>query len=201
MDNTIAWAGRPLVDGVFVPNGGKNAVQVDSAGHACDEFPGTANTTWQYIWAGGQLRDEGVPTKLDDVDYASPGHGLLYFNGNNAPSHSIWKPFGGRTPVASCCDSAPSRQYRARPSSTVTPTSGCWWTVSRGSAAGRSEVLTAHIRSRCRSAQSDRFLTLAATDGGDGIRHDWIIFGDPRLELLPAALSAGSPPEQGAAEH
>ena len=77
-------AGRPLVDGVFVPNGGKNAVQVDSAGHACDEFPGTANTTWQYIWAGGQLRDEGVPTKLDDVDYASPGHGLLYFNGNSA---------------------------------------------------------------------------------------------------------------------
>jgi hypothetical protein len=24
---------------------------------------------------------------------------------------------------------------------------------------------------------------LAATDGGDGVGHDWIIFGDARLEL------------------
>ena len=31
----------------------------------------------------------------------------------------------------------------------------------------------------------DHFLTLAATDGGDGIHMDWIIFGDPRLELVP----------------
>ena len=29
----------------------------------------------------------------------------------------------------------------------------------------------------------DRFLTFAATDGGSTIDHDWIIFGDPRLEL------------------
>ena len=32
--------------------------------------------------------------------------------------------------------------------------------------------------------QRDRFLTLAATDGGDGIGQDWTMFGDPRLELL-----------------
>ena len=32
---------------------------------------------------------------------------------------------------------------------------------------------------------SDRFLTVATTDGrGDEIGHDWIVFGDPRLELL-----------------
>jgi hypothetical protein len=29
----------------------------------------------------------------------------------------------------------------------------------------------------------DRFLTLVATDGGDGGSCDWIMFGDPRLEL------------------
>ena len=29
----------------------------------------------------------------------------------------------------------------------------------------------------------DRFLTLAATDGGNGVSGDWIVFGDPRLEL------------------
>ena len=30
----------------------------------------------------------------------------------------------------------------------------------------------------------DHFLTLVATDGGNGILWDWIMFGDPRLELL-----------------
>jgi hypothetical protein len=30
----------------------------------------------------------------------------------------------------------------------------------------------------------DRFLTLAATDGGDGTKGDFIVFGDPRIELL-----------------
>jgi hypothetical protein len=35
----------------------------------------------------------------------------------------------------------------------------------------------------------ERFLTLATTDGGDGISHDWIIFGDPRLELRTVEMS------------
>ena len=33
--------------------------------------------------------------------------------------------------------------------------------------------------------EKDRFLTLVATDGGNGLEWDWIVFGDPRLELLP----------------
>ena len=32
----------------------------------------------------------------------------------------------------------------------------------------------------------DRFLTLISSDGGNGIDHDWIVFGDPQLELVPA---------------
>ena len=34
-------------------------------------------------------------------------------------------------------------------------------------------------------AEDDRFLTLASTDGGNGIEWDWIIFGGPRLEMEP----------------
>ena len=34
---------------------------------------------------------------------------------------------------------------------------------------------------------TDRFLTLAATDGGDGLVGDWLVFGDPVLSLVPAA--------------
>jgi hypothetical protein len=32
-------------------------------------------------------------------------------------------------------------------------------------------------------SDSDRFLTLVSTDAGNGTYHDWIMFGDPRLEL------------------
>ena len=35
--------------------------------------------------------------------------------------------------------------------------------------------------------ENDRFLTLAATDGGNGFFADWILFGDPRLELTKKA--------------
>ena len=34
-------------------------------------------------------------------------------------------------------------------------------------------------------APDDRFLTLVALDANDGIAHDQIIFGDPRLEVAP----------------
>ena len=30
---------------------------------------------------------------------------------------------------------------------------------------------------------TDRFLTLVTTDGGDGIDHDWVVFGDPVLQI------------------
>ncbi len=32
---------------------------------------------------------------------------------------------------------------------------------------------------------SDRFLTLVSTDGGDGPEGDWIVFGDPVLQMVP----------------
>jgi hypothetical protein len=35
-------------------------------------------------------------------------------------------------------------------------------------------------------ADNDRFLTLVATDSGDGLYWDWVLFGDPRLEMAPA---------------
>jgi hypothetical protein len=30
---------------------------------------------------------------------------------------------------------------------------------------------------------SDRFLTMVVTDGGDGIYCDWVVFGDPVLDM------------------
>ena len=44
-------------------------------------------------------------------------------------------------------------------------------------------------------ARNDRFLTLVATDGGNTIAGDWIMFGDPRMELTPAEATSGSIPK------
>jgi hypothetical protein len=39
--------------------------------------------------------------------------------------------------------------------------------------------------------ENDRFLTLVVTDGGYGLFWDWILFGDPRLEMAPVAVRHG----------
>ena len=35
--------------------------------------------------------------------------------------------------------------------------------------------------------EKDHFLTLVATDGGNGLKWDWIIFGDPRIGAIAAS--------------
>ena len=32
--------------------------------------------------------------------------------------------------------------------------------------------------------QGDRFLTLVSTDGGNGISADWVVFGDPVVQMI-----------------
>ena len=84
-------AGGPPVDGVCIPDGSKDMVQVDSAGHEFDGFQGTANATWQPIWAGGVIpKPFAVPDKspspsgiMGGVDYASSGHGLIFLHANS----------------------------------------------------------------------------------------------------------------------
>ena len=66
--------------------------------------------------------------------------------------------------------------------------------VNRDFSAGRSTPTTAQSSS-VPLGENDRFLTLAATDGGDGIDCDWIVFGDPRLELLLTATENGTEPQ------
>ena len=177
-------AGMPFVDGVFVPDAAKGAVRVDSAGHVCDEFPGTANLTWQYVWAGGSLLTDRVPTKIDDVDYASSGHGLLYFNGNSAITFDL-------EAIRRANPGGKLLRFRATAANTGTDINyyADLWVLVDGkkqfqrrqinfSSGGFSVLVPIH--------DQDRFLTLAATDGGDGIHLDSIIFGDPRLDLTQA---------------
>jgi hypothetical protein len=185
--------GLPFVDGVFIPDGRRGPVQVDSAGHTYAEFLNTTNITSYYIWAGGRYpiaEPVGVHADLGGVDYAAAGHAVLFLESNKGitfdldairranPGYRLQRfhAMTGNTEVASARGSAASADVRVLVD-------------------GRMRFQRCEINRRsgvCRVAiplrNADRFLTLAATDGGDIICYDWIIFGDPRLELVPTEL-------------
>ena len=183
----------PFVDGIFIPDGSKGPVQTDSAGHAFAEFPRTDNcTVARPIWAGGGIpAEKGTPNtikwpvvvKLAGVDYSKPGHGLLLLISNQGisfdldairranPTRSIvrfhaiiadldWDPPGSRlVDFWVLVDGEPRKHFRQ-----INSFNGAI-------------PLVVPIDPK------DRFLTLATTDGGDGIDGDFAIFGDPRLEM------------------
>ncbi len=181
--------GLPFVDGVFIPNGDTEPVQVDSAGDTFALFGKTTNATAGHIWAGGILPGEDqrkwfqVPAKLNDIDYSSPNHTVLGMHANKGITFDLeairqanpgWKVTGLRT-------------------------------IAGNTGASKAEIwilVDGHLRFRRRDVtasngafpaiiplgDSERFLTLAATDSGTGIPCCWTMFGDPQLELLSHEL-------------
>jgi hypothetical protein len=187
--------GLPLVDGVFIPNGQFGSVQVDSAGHTFGDFPVTANSTACYLWAGGAVpMDNPYPTLtvLDGVDYARSGRGLLFLHANKGITfdlEAIRKANPDWKPSRFCAVVGNSEKYSEKDMAVAADV----WVLVDG-----------QIRYRRRGingsggafsivepiAASARFLTLVATDGNGDISNDWIIFGDPRLELTGTNIPA-----------
>jgi hypothetical protein len=194
--------GLPFVDGVFVPDGRAGRVQVDSAGHVFEGFPESPPETAFNVWAGGEIptnstfQASGIsfPTELDGVDYASPGHGLLFLHGNKGITFDL-------EAIRRANRDCKLLRFKTVAANTVTapsytqPGAYCCadiWVLVDG------QVRFARRRINRSNGvyailipldKNDRFLTLAATDGGDDstARHstdyDFILFGDPRLEL------------------
>ena len=175
----------------------RGPVQVDSAGHTFADFPATANRPSGYIWAGG-----AIPADQPAVIFEAAASVEQSWAASTTPrpvtaccsctptreSPSIWRRSGGQIPAASWCVSAPWRAngngLRARHGRCM-PTSGCWSMAKCVFDAERSVARNGAFRWDSDSPRRTGFLTLAATDGGNGIDSDWIMFGDPRLELAP----------------
>ena len=191
--------GLPFVDGVFIPDGSRGPVQVDSGGHVCDMFTKTANMTGGYFWTGGPIpvekREYHIPTTLSGVDYASFGHGLLFMHANKGitfdldairRAHHGWKPLRFRAVAGNSIGESMMGLELAD-----------FWVIVDGQVRfqryavnGHSGAFVIHLR----IGETDRFLTLAATnstDSSSGISGDWTMFGDPRLDLVPVRSTAG----------
>ena len=181
----------PMVDGVFVPDGRLGAVQIDSAGHTFGEFSETANRAGLNIWAGGKIPMADpyppIPTTLGSIDYASRGHGLLLLHANNGITfdlEAIRRTSPGRRPTRFCAVMGNVETgWKENGDGALADV----WVLVDGDVRFKRREITHYNGAMAINITLDdnaRFLTLASTDGGNGISYDWILFGDPRLELL-----------------
>ena len=177
-----------VVDGVFIPDGRVGPVQTDSAGHRFAGFPATANITPDYVWAGGAVPSDepGVnPALLEGVNYASPGHAWFYLHANKGITFDL-------DAIRRAKPGCRLLRFRATAGNTepvsregILASADLWVLVDGEVAFRRREIngCNGGFPVTVAIGEGQRFLTLAATDAGNGIGYNWIIFGDPRLEL------------------
>ena len=176
----------PAVNGVFIPS---DMSQVDSAGHQFF-FPATDGITFNHLWAGGNvpwIKESSPPfgppfiPALDGVNYDSVGHGFLFLHSNKGITFDLAAirrlhpgcAIGSFHAVAGNISKVPNAKADA-------------WVLVDGQERFSREKFTPDTGAFAIDVPiygSDRFLTLAVTDGGDGYVCDWIILGDPKLEL------------------
>ena len=178
---------EPAIDGCCIPDGSGGPVRVDSAGHAF-AFPATSGRTFGHIWAGGAPPSpagyQPTPTQLGTVDYAAPGHSLIFMHSNKLLTldlAAIRRLFPGSTLVRFHCLAgiAPLASQSELNKADV------YVLVDGQARYERRQIrpVDGPFAVDVPLAISDRFLTLAATDGGDSIGHDYVLWGDPVLEL------------------
>jgi hypothetical protein len=185
--------GNPMVAGVFIPRGGDTGVVLDPAGHTF-AFPKTDAQTWYWLWAGGSIpvRDDpggldALPTRIGAIDYNTPGHGVLLMRTNKGVTFdlaAIRAAHPGRKFTrfrAVCVNTSPAVATPGRP---VSEKSEFRVLVDGELRFDRSPLMRTDppFDVRVEIAPTARYLTLAATDGGDSYHLDWVTLGDPRLE-------------------
>jgi hypothetical protein len=181
-------AAMPFIDGVFIPNGGSGPVQVDSVGHTCADFPKTDNWAPGVIWVYGDIPADAPtkPTVLGGVDYSSADHSAMLLHANQAITFDLDAIRRANPDCKLLC-------FRAVAGNTETVSVGGdtvyadLWVLVDGQVRYQRQKINSfngvfHISIPL--GKSDHFLTLAGTDGGDGVKSDWIVFGDARLELM-----------------
>ncbi|MEN6449241.1 MAG: NPCBM/NEW2 domain-containing protein [Thermoguttaceae bacterium] len=191
----IGW--RPFVDGVFIPDGGRKAVQLDFAGHTFDAFPHTCGSTVGSVWA----RAAAVPNNLkgngDLWIYAlgggeqfMPDHrGLLALHPNVGITFNLVamrQAYRDVTPTAfrgavGIADARPQHPE-------ADPMADVWIFVDGRLRVGPTRLRPAENPRRVDVplGPHDRFLTLVATDAANGNEYDWVVFGDPVLDTAPS---------------
>ncbi len=183
-----------MVDGVFIPDGSKGPVQTDSAGNTFEWFPETSNVTDGGIWVGGVIHADppfqDIPATVGGIDYSSAGHGALYLHSNRGITFNLDAIRQANPGYQIRCFRAVAGNTEVLSEKNGGSAMADFWVLVDGKARYRRRQINAmsgDFPIEIPIAEKDRFLTLASTDGGDGIMWDWILFGDPKLEMQSTA--------------
>lgn len=193
----VSWS--PYIDGVFVPDGGNGHVVVSSRGDSFDDCPDTNNEFWTEITNGGQLSDpvELTPPKfrLQDRVCGTLENPAIFMHANLGITFDLQAiramlprlKITGFSSLAGISENGPKR----------IPYADFWVLVDgqiRFSKTGADGKATYPVSIEI--SDSDRFLTLMVTDGGeefslvvDGVSYpldgDWGLFAVPQLLIEP----------------
>ncbi len=189
----VDW--HKFIDGVFMPDGRAGPVRLDSAGHAFDGFPHTSAATWGSIWARAEEVKPDQRAKIGHFwvyamgrgeQFMPDGRGLLGLHANVGITFSleaIRRAYPNVVPsrfraVAGVGDAKPFHP-------TVDAMADVWIFVD-----GRLVLERIGLRPQDGTVEvrvdlgpDDRFLTLVSTDGGNTPWADWVVFGDPVLQM------------------
>jgi hypothetical protein len=192
----------PFIDGVFIPCGGDGPVQLDSAGHCFNDFHNSGGGTSDYLWALGQIPStpefkplRTVSYRLGDIDYASAGHGTLFMHANKGITFDL-------NAIRRANPGCQVRRFLAVvgntfPNGISLGNIGVFVDGQRQFQRREVNSYTGDFPVAVELNANSRFLTLTATDCGSNIGGVWIVFGDPRLELVslesPTSQSVGGP--------
>jgi hypothetical protein len=186
--------GLPLVDGVFIPDGSRGPVQVDSAGHRFDGFEATANASCGSVAALDATpivpSSTGVGSiRLGVIDDSAVGRGMITLHANAGITFDLDAIRKANPEFKLARFRSVARNAEPKTVEDVYVFADIRVLVDGEQRFSRRQINSTHgpFAVSVPLRENDRFLTLVATDGKDGIGWDWILFGDPRLELIPVA--------------
>ena len=188
--NVFVPVASAFIDGVAVPDGGKDAatpVPITSTGIKITGVPDTCVDTWDHFKHGPALSQRGF--KVGDVDYRARGHSMLAVHANKLITFDLAAirkatGYGGLRLKTVVGYGGAARE----------PTVDFAVYVDGQPAVNRTRISRAGERLDLPIAADKRFLTFLVTDGNTDISHDQIFFGDPKL--VPA--SRPNRPDAGA---
>ena len=169
----------PFVAAVLVPDGGA-PVRLTVDGAPVEGVPPTARQAWDAI-RNGPVNAQ-ASTIAAGVDHATDGHAILGLHADAAITFDL-AAIRARHPAA-------SRHFRALVAyGGRAETAGAEfavWVDGARVAHGRLDRTSAGTPLDVALSEDAKHLSLVATDGGDGIGHDQVWFGDPRIEGIPS---------------
>jgi cytochrome c553 len=191
--NTPKPGPTKLVNAVFIPNG-PGDVPVTTTGLTVQGVPETSKAGWDAIRNGPVAKQHS--TKLGDIDFAKGDHTILGLHANAGITFDLAE-IAATVPVV-------NPRFRAVVGyGGNTPEAGADYFVfvdGALAAQGRIGFDDGGTPLDISLPPGTKFLTLVATDAGNGIGHDQIFFGDARIEGSAPTLSGDQEQALAAAE-